>query len=106
MTTKKRTELGKYIAKLRLRYNQSSGDMCDVLEITRPTLSSIEYGHRDISRALKNRIIDKYHLNDYEKEDLEKVIFYSNNNVKLDMSKLTKGEKEKLYKIVRGRLHE
>lgn len=106
MTTKKRTELGKYIAKLRLQYNQSSGDMCDVLEITRPTLSSIEYGHRDISRALKNKIIDRYNLNDYEKEDLEKVIFYSNISVKIDMSKLTKGEKEKLYKIVRGRLYE
>lgn len=106
MTNNKRTEVGKYIAKLRIQHNQSSSDMCNLLGITRATLSGIEYGHRDISKAMKNKIIKKYNLSGNDKEVFEMLIFYSNEKIKIDMTKFTKYEKDNLYKLIRGRIYE
>ena len=70
------------------------------------TLSSIEWGHRDITKNIRNEIIKKYKLTPYEIDDLDRAILYSSHNVKLDMNKFTTVEKNKLYKMIRGRIFE
>ena len=106
MTNNKRTEVGKFMAKMRIQHNQSSSDMCEFLGVTRATLSGIEYGHRDMSKSLKRKLIKKYNLCENDKNMLERAIFYSNQKVKIDMTKFTKHEKDTLYKLIRGRLYE
>ena len=103
---KKRTEVGKFLVDIRKNNNQTRSDMVKTLGISTSTLSSIEWGHRDITKALRKKIIKKYKLVPIEIDNLDKAILYSSHVVKLDMTKFTQSEKDKLYKMIRGRIFE
>lgn len=103
---RKRTEVGEFLIKIRSMNKQKRADMVETLSISAATLSSIEWGHRDITKNIRNEIIKKYKLTPYEIDDLDRAILYSSHNVKLDMNKFTPGEKNKLYDMIRGRIFE
>lgn len=103
---RKRTEVGEFLIKIRSMNKQTRADMLETLGISAATLSNIEWGHRDITKNIRNEIIKKYKLTPYEIDDLDRAILYSSHNVKLDMNKFTTVEKNKLYKMIRGRIFE
>lgn len=103
---KKRTEVGEFLVNIRKNNNQTRSDMIETLGISAATLSSIEWGHRDITKVVRNELIKRYKLTPLEIDDLDKAILYSSHSVKLDMNKFTQGEKNKLYKMIRGRIFE
>lgn len=71
----KRTELGKFLKKLRIDNDEVIKDMAKKLGVSDSYLSQIELGNRKIPKAFLSRILEAYELNTEQINKLSKIIY-------------------------------
>ena len=88
------TELGKFLKRLRIDFNEQQQDMAKKLGISNPLLSSIENGWKSMPNRLVTEIIYKYHFDLTQIDEFERVVFLNNNMNKKLLEGLDEYSKE------------
>ena len=70
-----KTPFGYYFTKLRKSRSETIEDAAQLLGISPAYISAIEYGHRDIPKDLRKKIIKKYKLKEMEIAELDRCIY-------------------------------
>lgn len=80
------TEFGKEIRKLRIDKSMTLTDMAKRIKFSVSHVSSIETGHRNITRELLKIILSSFKLKESEKKRLTLIADRSNNSVKINLA--------------------
>lgn len=81
---KYRTDVGKFLAKIRIDNEDSMSDMADKIGIHKNNLYSIEQGKRDISLKLFKKIVDVYKLKDEDVKEFYITMVKSNKKLTVE----------------------
>lgn len=79
------TKFGEFVRLLRVKNHEVMGDMAKLLKTSTPNLSAVENGKKNVPKNWIPIIIDHYHLNEAEINDLEEAIAESKTHMKLNM---------------------
>lgn len=94
------SEFAKFVRKLRIDNGEYLSDMATKLGVTSNYLSSVEIGSKQIPKKWYDILVKVYNLNDEMKEDLKRAIIVSQPDIKIDLTKRFKQDKELIYKFV------
>ena len=94
------SEFAKFVRKLRIDNDEYLSDMATKLGVTSNYLSSVEIGSKQIPKKWYDILVKVYNLNDEMKEDLKRAIIVSQPDIKIDLTKRFKQDKELIYKFV------
>ena len=94
--------LGKFLRKLRIDHDEYLKDMVQKLNISISYLSAIENGVKKISTDLVEKIINVYSLSEEQTDNLLMYAMEANNEVNLDLSKLSEDKIDLTYRFARN----
>lgn len=94
------SEFAKFVRKLRIDNDEYLSDMAAKLGVTISYLSSVEVGSKQIPKKWYDIIVKSYNLNDEMKAELKRAIIVSQPDIKIDLTKRFKQDKELIYKFV------
>ena len=97
----KLTEFGKFTRKLRIEKGELLKDMAEKLDVTVSYLSAVEVGKRNIPEKWEKKLVDAYQLNENESENLRDSIHYSKKDVKINVEKLDREDKDLVLLLAR-----
>lgn len=100
------TEIGKFLRILRISKEESAKDMAEKLGVSSSYLSAIELGKRDLPSSWENLIIEKYNLDEKNKEKLHNAVAESLCAVKIDFSNVDKRKKDLILSMAKTDLPE
>ncbi len=89
-----RTELGKFLKKLRIDNGQVLKDMSERLGVSAAFLSSVENGLRNVPEKMTNNLIASYELSNLQISELKTAIENSASQIKLNIAGMDKSRAE------------
>lgn len=95
------TELGKFLRKVRIDNSELLADMAKKLGVSPAFLSQVENGNKRPSGEWEDIIINKYKLNQSQKEELSVYLFEAMNMKNIDISHYDKNEKDVMLAFAR-----
>ena len=95
------SEFGKFCRKLRIERNELLIDMAQKLDVKPSFLSAVEVGKKGIPSNWKEKIIEKYDLNEEQIRELEEAIDRSVKILKVDLTDRDIKDKDLLFAFAR-----
>ena len=95
------TKFGKALRGIRIERDELLRDMAGKLGVTVAYLSAVENGKRKIPDEWVPKITSIYGLNDAEVRRLQELAYEDRNDIKLDLSGATSGQRELAYSFAR-----
>lgn len=77
------TKFGEFVRVLRIKNREVMGDMAELLGTSLPFLSAVENGKKNVPNGWVARIVEHYHLNQAEEQELVEAIEESRVQYKL-----------------------
>jgi len=79
----KNSDIGKYLKKLRIDFDETMSDMAEKLKVSVAFLSAVETGKRKIPSSMISKICDLYNLTSKEKDSFFESIALSGDRVEV-----------------------
>ena len=95
------TRFGKMLRTIRLERDELLRDMAEKLGVTVAYLSAVENGKRKVPDEWISKIIALYDLDDYLAERLQRFAYEERNDLRLNLSNVTPGQRELAYSFAR-----
>ena len=89
-----KTELGIFLAKLRIAKQELLKDMAEKLGVTSAFLSAVENGKKKIPESWKSIIVEMYSLNEDEKRVFENAIWDTKSSIDVNIQGKTDSQKK------------
>lgn len=99
MSTKKVTEIGKYLRALRAKNNEKLVNMSERISLSPGMISGIETGKRNIPKGFASRVQSAYGLNEADAERLRFAIARTKEEAKIDLRGLSPSDAELAIRI-------
>ncbi len=95
----KKTEFGKYVAKLRVTYDQTQKEMANILSVSGAFLCKVENGRANPILEWVDILAESYSLSLEEEEELRRIILVERNKSSY-IKNLTVGDQDLVFLLV------
>ncbi|MBR1676365.1 MAG: XRE family transcriptional regulator [Clostridia bacterium] len=79
------TKYGEFMRILRVRFHEVMGDTAKLLEVKIPFVSAVESGKKNVPEEWIPKLIEHYHLNEGEQQELMAAIEESKTQMKINL---------------------
>lgn len=100
MREKQTSEICKFLKKLRTDIGETQRDMPIRLGVSSTFLSAIENQRKKIPLEWYHKLCEMYSLNDKQKCELDRIMFFINNRTSIDLTIFSEYEKDSILERV------